>query len=269
MAVSGPLARSIADLRLALLAMARPDPRDAWWAPVPLVGEEVSRRVALCVAPDAMPVDDSVVAALHDAADRLRDAGWDVEEVANTPPLAEAAQLQVKLWLGDGYDAQVALAAKEGDPGAIAALKGQAALAGSLDLASLSALLQRRATLLRQWQAFFTRHPVVLMPVSGEPAFPDSLDLQDDAGYARVWRAQMTQVGLPFMGLPGLTVTTGSIGSAVTPASTGRDRGASAAVSSVPIGVQLVAGRYREDLLLAAGEDIAARGAPIVALDPV
>ncbi|MCH5142031.1 amidase, partial [Mammaliicoccus sciuri] len=32
-AVSGPLGRSIADLRLGLAAMAAPDPRDPWWVP--------------------------------------------------------------------------------------------------------------------------------------------------------------------------------------------------------------------------------------------
>lgn len=32
-AVSGPLGRSIADLRLGLAAMAAPDPRDPWWCP--------------------------------------------------------------------------------------------------------------------------------------------------------------------------------------------------------------------------------------------
>src|SRR5580692_9921446 len=37
-AVSGPLARSIADLRLALVAMAARDVRDPWWVPAPLVG---------------------------------------------------------------------------------------------------------------------------------------------------------------------------------------------------------------------------------------
>jgi amidase len=36
----------------------------------------------------------------------------------------------------------------------------------------------------------------------------------------------------------------------------------------VPVGVQLVAGRYREDLLLAAGETIEAKGAPASPIDP-
>ncbi|MBX9702431.1 MAG: amidase, partial [Acetobacteraceae bacterium] len=38
MAVSGPIARSIADLRLGLAAMAQPDARDPWWTPAPLAG---------------------------------------------------------------------------------------------------------------------------------------------------------------------------------------------------------------------------------------
>jgi len=44
---------------------------------------------------------------------------------------------------------------------------------------------------------------VLLMPVSGELPFPDGLDRRDDASFARVWRAQMPQIAIPFMGLPG------------------------------------------------------------------
>ena len=54
-------------------------------------------------------------------------AGWIVEEIANTPPLREAAELQTKLWLGDGYEAQLEAAEREGDPGALACLRGNRA----------------------------------------------------------------------------------------------------------------------------------------------
>lgn len=43
MAVTGPLAREVGDLRLALAAMSAPDPRDPWQAPVPLEGPEAPR----------------------------------------------------------------------------------------------------------------------------------------------------------------------------------------------------------------------------------
>ena len=37
-AVSGPLARTIADIRIALTAMSGRDARDPWWVPAPLAG---------------------------------------------------------------------------------------------------------------------------------------------------------------------------------------------------------------------------------------
>lgn len=47
-AVSGPLARTIGDLRLALTAMSGFDARDPWWVPAPLQGPAMPKRAALC-----------------------------------------------------------------------------------------------------------------------------------------------------------------------------------------------------------------------------
>ena len=41
-AVSGPIGRSIQDLRLGLAAMSAPDARDPWWVPAPLEGRQPS-----------------------------------------------------------------------------------------------------------------------------------------------------------------------------------------------------------------------------------
>ncbi|MDF8360952.1 amidase family protein [Achromobacter anxifer] len=242
-AVSGPLGRSIADLRLGLAALAAPDARDPWWVPAPLTGPEVPKRAALCLNPDGMDTQPAVVKALQEAARRLSEAGWSVDTLDTLPPLQEAADLQIRMWLADGYEAMVAAAEKEGDRGALVALAGQRDKAAAADLASFSAVLTRRATLTRLWELFFTDYPVLLLPVSAELPFPDQLDLQGDAAYARVWRAQMTQIGIPFMGLPGLSVAMGSAMSGAGPS---------------PVGVQVVAGRYREDLCLAVGEIIEA-----------
>ncbi|MFY2564536.1 amidase family protein [Achromobacter ruhlandii] len=249
-AVSGPLARSIADLRLGLAAMAAPDPRDPWWVPAPLTGPAAPRRAALCLSPDGMDTEPAVVKALQDAARRLSEAGWAVDTVDQVPPLREAADLQIRMWMADGYEGMVEAARKEGDRGALTALEGQRARVADMDMAKFSAVLTRRATLTRLWELFLAQYPVLLLPVSAELPFTDNLDLQGDAAYERVWRAQMTQIGLPFMGLPGLSVAMGSAG----------DR---------PVGVQVVAGRYREDLCLAAGEAIEAAGPMVTLAEPV
>ncbi|HEU0081790.1 MAG TPA: amidase, partial [Bradyrhizobium sp.] len=122
-AVSGPLARTVGDLRIALAAMSAPDVRDPWWVPAPLEGPPREKRAALCLRPDGLDIAPEVATAVSDAGKRLERAGWTVEEIQNTPPLREAAELQTKLWLGDGYEAQLETAEREGDPGALACLR--------------------------------------------------------------------------------------------------------------------------------------------------
>jgi amidase len=248
-AVSGPLARTIGDLRIALAAMSAPDMRDPWWVPAPLEGPAMPKRAALCLEPDGLEPVAEVKAAVADAAKRLERAGWVVEEITATPPLREAAELQTKLWIGDGYEAQLEAAEREGDPGALACLRGNRAKVFPFDAMTLSRVLTRRATLAREWLRFFEAYSVLLMPVSGELPFPDGLDRRDDASFARVWRAQLTQIAIPFMGLPALTVSTGLVG-------------------RVPVGVQVVSGRFREDLCLLAGEAVEAGGTPSAPVDP-
>ena len=249
-AVSGPLARTIGDLRIALEAMSARDARDPWWVPAPLQGPDVPKRAALCLNPDGLEPVAEVKAAVAEAGKRLERAGWIVEELADTPPMREPADWQTKLWLGDGYEAQLEAAEKEGDPGALACLRGNRWKVFPFDQAAFSKALTRRATLSRQWLLFLEKYPVLLIPVSGELPFPDQLDRKDEASFARVWRAQLTQIAIPFMGLPGLTVSTGMVG-------------------RIPVGVQVVAGRYREDLCLLAGEAIEAGGTPPSPIDPV
>jgi amidase len=249
-AVSGPLARTIGDIRIALAAMSGFDARDPWWVPAPLEGPDMPKRAAMCLHPDGLETVPEVKAAVVDAGKRLERAGWIVEEIETTPPLREAAELQTKLWLGDGYQAQLDTAEREGDPGALACLRGNKAKVFPFDVDTLSKVLTRRATLTREWLTFFETYPVLLMPVCAELPFPDGLDHRDDASFARVWQAQVPQIAIPFMGLPGLTVSTGLVG-------------------RVPVGVQLVSGRYREDLCLSAGEAIEAGGVPPSPIDPV
>src|SRR3569832_359509 len=246
-AVSGPLARTIGDIRLARQAMSARDMRDPWWVPVPLEGPPLPKRGALCVTPDGRDPVPEVAAALRDAAARLERAGWTVEEIKDAPPMQEAALLQTRLRLGDGYEAQLALAEKEGDPGARAGRRGNRLKVHPFDL---SQTLTRRATLTRDWLLFLEKHPLLLMPVSGELPFADQLDRKDEESFNRVWHAQLTQIAIPFFGLPGLTVSTGMVGRS-------------------PVGVQLVAQRFREDLCLAAGEAIEAGGTPPSPIDPV
>jgi amidase len=248
MAVSGPIARTIGDVRAGFAAMCGRDIRDPWWVGAPLDGPAAPKRAALCLNPDGMEVQPAVTEALRDAARRLEAAGWTIEE-ADTPPLREPAALQAMLWLAESRRGLNAALHHEADPDASFVFAQMEALCPHPDLNAFMDGLQKRATFVRQWMEFFERFPIAITPVSGELPFRDNEDVESPEAFRRIIDAQLTQVGLPLMGLPGLTVTTGLVG-------------------TVPVGVQLLAGRYREDLLLNAGAVIETAGTPPSPVDP-
>jgi amidase len=250
MSSTGLIARTIGDLRVGLAAMSAADPNDPWWAAVPLEGPRVPFVAAMCLRPGGMKIAKEVEAAVLEAGRRLSDAGWKVIEIEDVPSIHEAADVQMRLWLGDGYAGLVDAAKRDGDSAAIAVVAAVRDMAESLPCDVVSHAMVLRTTVQRQWRLFFTRYPVLLLPVSGELPFPDGLDLQGQAGFQRVWDAQLPLRAPPALGLPGLAVSTNLVG-------------------NTPVGVQILAGHYREDLCLLAGEEIEARGTPASPVDPV
>lgn len=250
MLASGPIARNIDDLSLALAAMSEGDPRDPVWVPAPLQGApDIQKRVALCCRPEGLDTAPEIVGELKKAALALQDAGWQVDEVDSVPPLREAARLHVQLWVGDGYQSQWNAAVEEGDAGALNFLEYFRDVGRDLDLQGFSDALTRRMVLIRQWQLFLETYSVVLLPVSADLPFQAEQDMRGESEFWCLWEAQLTQLGLPFIGVPALALCTGKKG-------------------RVPLGVQIVAGRFREDLCLEAGRDIEQRVYRPETIDP-
>jgi len=248
MAVSGPIARSISDIAISLAAMAAPDPRDPWYVPASLAKQDFPKRAALTVAPDGMQVVDDVRAALADAADKLRAAGWTVDEV-ECPPMRPAAEINAHLWMAETQFGAKDLIREEADPDAQLVFEQMSKDVGDIGLDGLMKALQARAGLVREWAVFLQDYPIVICPVSGELPFVQQLDVQSADAFAKVFEAQLTQRALPVIGVPSLSVATGNI----------RGR---------PVGVQLIAPHYREDILLAAGRDFEAASGPIQVAEP-
>ena len=205
---------------------------------------------AMCLRPGGMQIAKEVEAAVLDAGQRLSDAGWKVEEIEDVPSIHEAADVQMRLWLGDGYAELVDAANRDGDRAAITVVAAVRGMAEPLPCDVVSHAMVLRTTIQREWRLFFREYPVLLLPVSGELPFPDGLDLQGEAGFKRVWDALLPMRAPPALGLPGMTVTTNLIG-------------------SVPVGIQILASHFREDLCLLAGKAIEARGTPSSPVDPM
>lgn len=256
MSVQGPLARCVDDLRLALAAMAEGDPRDPWWVPAPLQGPALPRplRVAMTTTTRGQPSHPAVAAAVRQAGAWLADAGYQVEEVADSDmPSLDAAARHWELVANDDcrkfmWDAVQRL----GDVGVQRAFGWMIGQSPELDHSAHLQALAQRSGHIRAWQLFLQRHPLVLGPVSAEPAFPYGLDVAHEDGMRRIRHAQEAMFAVPLLGLPALSVPTGL--SADTPA--------------LPLGVHLIAPRFREDLLLDAAAAIESRCPPITPIDP-
>lgn len=250
MAVQGPLTRTVRDARLALRAMAAGDPGDARWVDAPLEGPPPPTpiRVALVPDPAGRGVQPAIRESVQQAGSWLADAGYAVEEI-EPPRLGEAGDLWARMAMADtvrSLDAAVAEVGDEGIRRAIALWHEVLPAFGPQD--ALDALMERDA-ILQDWQAFMQRYPVIVMPNSAEPAFKAGEDLIDAVTTRRIIAAQLPQLVIPVLGLPALSVPTGLH-------------------DGIPMGVQIVAGRFREDLCLAAGEAIEARAGMTRPIDP-
>jgi amidase len=106
-----------------------------------------------------------------------------------------------------------------------------------------------RDRLLRLWQLFLEERPLILTHSSAELPFKVGLDLVDEPTTADMMRAQSTQLAVPVLGLPSIAVPTG-------------------VANGLPVGVQLIAGRYREDLCLDAAAAIESRAGVRTPIDP-
>jgi amidase len=247
----GALARTIADLRLGLAAMSARDVRDPWWTPVPIdaVRIKAPHRVALCASHGGFDADATVTEAVRQAGRWLAEAGYEVEE-AEPPRFAEAAQLWLDLLLNEAKDGMLPAIEKLGDDAIRESAASMFTFMSDLDGQGFQKALARRSTLLRLWLEFFERYPVLLMPVSWQRPFPIDLDQRGPQVARRILDAQSPLLATAILGLPGVSVPTGL-------------------VDGVPMGVQLVAGRFDEALCLDVGAIIEQCVALRTPIDPV
>ncbi len=244
----GPMARKVADLRLALEIISAPDASDPRWVPVPLRGTAARRliRVAVIRDPASAGIDPHVRAGIDRAAGWLADAGYEVVDI-EPPQIGKVAQA----W----FDAIWA------DVGAM--WPGMRPITGSGEIGFVEACLAagvfkpvdqsaQRAVWAEiyqhsaAWNVFFQDYPVVLSPVCCERPWMIN---DDHTRVAEIARAMRMVVAVNILGLPGCAVPVGC------------DDG-------LPQGVQLIGARFSEDLLLDAAQAIEDRAPVLTPIDP-
>lgn len=250
MSVQGPLARRVRDIRLALLAMAQEDPRDPWWVPAPLQGSPVPRPIRVALAPDpaGTGVHPTVAEAVRRAGAILAAAGYAVEEV-NPPEFAAVAKEWANITREEASHYTTPAIEQYGDARLRKTHAWMTGNAGAPDALAYMQALARRTTWIRQWNLFLRDHPLLLIPTSFAPPFELDREIEsiDSARYVR--DIQMPSFVIPVLGLPAVSVPTGI-------------------ADGLPTGVQIVAPRFREDLILDAAEIIEAHCPMPTPIDP-
>lgn len=245
MSVQGPLARSVADVRLALEAMAARDVRDPWWTPAPLASASAGAapvRVTRAVLPADMDVDDAVLKLLDEAEARLVDAGHEV--VARPPPDLDGA---FRLWC-DLFCTDVSVLMRDqirrtASPAFQTYVDELLTLGRVLSGEDYLQALSERTARIRSWMIFLEETPLILAPISTRAAPEPDADLAGPgAGPAFFRRAMRVTTAVNVLGLPSAAAPIGFAGAG-------------------PAGVQLIGSRFREDVCLAAAAALESRGA--------
>ncbi len=247
MSAQGPLARSVADVRAALEVMSQRDPRDPWWVPAPLVGPKPKGpiKVALAKLPDDMDVAPSVRDALRQAADHLERSGYRVSEI-DVPDINGVWQIWCDIIANETAMLQEAAMLKVTSPDFHAAWGGIKAKANTLDLLGWMRATAARNSHIRAWQLFVEDFPVVLAPTTVKPTpGPREDAISPERTRELFWNDLRFISAINVLGLPGAVVPV-------------------ALHEGQPIGVQLIAGRYREDLALDAAAAIEKRAGALV-----
>ncbi|HVN40677.1 MAG TPA: amidase [Myxococcota bacterium] len=249
--VEGPMARRVADLRLALGCMSGRDPRDPWWTPAPLEGAGPRKpvRVAVSVDPGGAGVHPDVAAGVRCAADALADAGYAVEE-REPPMVVEAAAMWSALVASDLRMQMLPLMRPLLSQASQRSLDFWLAREPEIDLATYQRKLADRNAIARAWTTFQTEFPLVLAPVCTQPPFPVGRDVESRQAAEEIFQSMRIVLVLNLLGLPAAVVPVG-------------------VAHGLPQGVQLIGDRYREDLCLAAAEAIESRVGVITPIEPV
>ena len=248
MAVQGPMARRVADLRAGFEAMAGPSWRDPWSVPASVRGGEMSRpiRVAAVTDPAGLGTAKQVAAGVRKAAQALEKAGYDVEEIE--PPSIELA---AKTWqdiLNPDLRAIWQIVGPLVSADANTFMNIAFGQLGVPDLAGHRQGFMARQGLLRAWSQFQQKYPLVVAPICTDLPFEVGKDLSHD-GVAEILKSMRMAVAINALGLPAVAVPVG-VG------------------EGVPQSVQVIGQRYREDLCLDAAETLERSLGVITPIDP-
>jgi len=250
MQVEGVLARRIADLRAGFTAIAGQHPRDPLSVPAVFTDLAPGERpkVAVLPEPPGGSTHPGVAAVVRRAADALADDGFKVTE-AVPPDYEQAAELWAAILAADLRVVKPVLDQLMG-AGARQSIDYVDGYLPASDLASWATAHTARHGLARRWTLWYQEYPVLLSPVWSQPAFPLDFDIASLDGAIATLELIRPVLPANLLGTPAAVVPAGM-------------------ADGLPVGVQVMGGKYTELRCLDIAEAIERRLGPLTPIDPV
>ncbi len=241
MSVQGVIARETRDVRLGLRELIRYDPRDPWMVPMPFEGPAIDGPVRVAFTKNMFEFDlhPAVDSALNAAREALVDAGYDVVEC--DPPLVREIAREAGRCLFGEFDALVRSdIRKYGSETINSIFDDYNAYFGKYEGTDFLQGLARRTHYAREWSLFLQDYPLVLTPFLPHPTYASARDTEGVEGVIEVLGSSVYGYSMNFLGLPAGNV----------PANYN---------DGLPVGIQIVGRRFREDMILDACEAVEQR----------
>ena len=209
MNTQGPMARTVADVRLALDVISGADPRDPWSLdpPAERPRDAAARRVAMVAEPPGGSTAPIVAETVRRAGAALQEAGYVVEEIA--PPRYEDA---VATWgafiISDFRALSEQLLPIMGKDGAFF-FQTAASSVPPIDAAGFSRLFMARDGVARAWSQFMADYGLILSPTWTQLPFEAGFDAISPENVAATMEMIRPVLPANLIGLPSACVPAG------------------------------------------------------------
>jgi amidase len=249
MAVDGPMARRVEDLKIAYEVLSGRHLRDPSSVDVPLYGSSIAKKAAIVREVPGIDLPQSALDAIDSAERVLRSAGWETQEAQ--PPELERVH---DIW---GHVLSANFKPMVDDPEQFPSMMSHELLAMweyiferfDPQKKTILELFTERERLSVLWEKFFIDYPIVIGPVWTDIQFENGVDVKDESSFALTIDLLRFISPANLLGLPSVALTTGES-------------------DGLPVGVQFYAAKWRDDLSLDAASIVENELGIICPIDP-